>query len=271
MTQLKVEHLHKDYGGLAALMDVTVEVEPGERRAIIGPNGAGKTTLFKLIAGEVAPTSGRIQFDGRDITSLPVHARANLGLSHTFQRNNLFFDLTVFENVRLAVQHYQGFAARWFSPASHFRAINAETEAILERLGLTDQRQQLARNLAYGQQRALEVALALATKPRALLLDEPTAGMSPAETGEMVKFIENLPRSLTMLIVEHDMDVIFTLADRITVLHYGEVIAQDTPTQVRANPRVQEIYLGQTDIGGRGGDTRSLATRTSSPSLYIER
>ena len=244
MSGLKVERLHKDYGGLTALMDVTLDVKPGERRAIIGPNGAGKTTLFKLIAGEVAPTSGRVHFDGRDITGLPVHARANLGLSHTFQRNNLFFDLTVFENVRLAVQHHQGTAARWFRPAGRFRSVNEETEAILGRLGLTDQRHQLARNLAYGQQRALEVAVALATEPRALLLDEPTAGMSPAETAEMVKFIEALPRSLTMLIVEHDMDVVFTLADRITVLHYGEVIAQGTPPEVRANPMVQEIYLG---------------------------
>jgi branched-chain amino acid transport system ATP-binding protein len=244
MSGLKVERLHKDYGGLTALMDVTLDVKPGERRAIIGPNGAGKTTLFKLIAGEVAPTSGRVHFDGRDITGLPVHARANLGLGHTFQRNNLFFDLTVFENVRLAVQHHQGIAARWFRPASRFRSVNEETEAILGRLGLTDERNQLARNLAYGQQRALEVAVALATEPRALLLDEPTAGMSPAETAEMVKFIEALPRSLTMLIVEHDMDVVFTLADRITVLHYGEVIAQGTPAGVRANPMVQEIYLG---------------------------
>ena len=159
MSGLKVERLHKDYGGLTALMDVTLDVKPGERRAIIGPNGAGKTTLFKLIAGEVAPTSGRVHFDGRDITGLPVHARANLGLGHTFQRNNLFFDLTVFENVRLAVQHHQGAAARWFRPASRFRSVNEETEAILGRLGLTDQRHQLARNLAYGQQRALEVAV----------------------------------------------------------------------------------------------------------------
>jgi ABC-type branched-subunit amino acid transport system ATPase component len=269
VSQLRVERLRRDYGGITALKDVTLEVEPGERRAIIGPNGAGKSTLFKLIAGVIAPTSGCVQFDGHDITGLPVHERVNLGLGCTFQRNNLFFDLSVFENVRLAVQHHQGFDARWFRPVGHFRSINEETEAILEHLRLTDQRHQLARNLAYGQQRALEIALALATKPRTLLLDEPTAGMSPAETGEMVKFIQGLPRSLTLLIVEHDMDVVFTLADCITVLHFGEVIAEGTPAEVRANPQVQEIYFGQTDHGMRGAKDENI-TLASSPMLAVE-
>lgn len=251
MTRLKAEHLHKDYGGLTALMDVTMAVEPGERRAIIGPNGAGKTTFFKLLAGEIPPTRGRVHFDDRDITELPVHARANLGLSHTFQRNNLFFDLTVLENVRLAVQHHRGVASQMFKSASTYRAVNDEAESILARLGLAAQSRQTARNLAYGQQRALEIALALATEPTALLLDEPTAGMSPAETTGMAKFIEALPRSLTMLIVEHDMDVVFSLADRITVLHYGQVIAEGAPAEVRANPIVQEIYLGAAETAFR--------------------
>jgi len=254
MSQVKAEHLCKDYGGVTALVNVTLAVESGERRAIIGPNGAGKTTLFKLIAGEIAPTKGRIHFDGHDITDLPVHTRANLGLSHTFQRNNLFFDLTVLENVRLAVQHHRGIAGQVLKSVSGYSAVNAEAESILARLRLAAQSQQLARNLAYGQQRALEVALALATEPRALLLDEPTAGMSPAETIEMTRFIESLPRSLTMLIVEHDMDVVFSLADRITVLHYGEVIAEGAPGEVRANPLVQEIYLGAPpSVPPRGG------------------
>jgi len=244
MTRVRAEHLGKDYGGLTALVDVTLTVESGERRAIIGPNGAGKTTFFKLISGELPPTRGRVQFDGRDITALPAHARANLGLSHTFQRNNLFLDLSVLENVRLAVQHHRQIAGQWFKSANSFQSVTQEAESILARLGLADQRSQLARSLAYGQQRGLEVALALATEPRALLLDEPTAGMSPAETAEMVKFIESLPRSLTMLIVEHDMDVVFTLADGITVLHYGQVIAEGTPSEVRANPMAQQIYLG---------------------------
>lgn len=244
MTHLKVEHLGKNFGGIAALVGVTLEVQPGERRAIIGPNGAGKSTLFNLIAGELSPSSGKIYLGERDITGLPVYERANLGLAHTFQRNNLFMGLTVFENVRLAVQHRQRVARQWFRPASSFESVTQVSEGLLEQVGLIEQRHQVVKTLAYGQQRALEVALALATGPQVLLLDEPTAGMSPAETGEMARLIETLPRSLTMLIVEHDMDVIFSLADRITVLHYGQVIGEGLPVEVRANPLVQEIYLG---------------------------
>lgn len=244
MSWLKVERLRKNFGGIAALVDVTLEVASGERRAIIGPNGAGKSTLFNLIAGEFPPTSGRVYFDSRDITDLPVHVRANLGLGHTFQRNNLFLGLSVFENARLAVQHRRGVARQLFRDARRFDAIARETEAVLSRVGLIEQRDQIVGTLAYGQQRALEVALALAIEPQVMLFDEPTAGMSPAETAEMVQLIESLPRSLTMLIVEHDMDVVFSLADRITVLHYGEVIAEGAPVEVRANAMVQEIYLG---------------------------
>jgi len=177
-----------------------------------------------------------------------VPDRANLGLGRTFQRNNLFPGLTVFENTRLAVQHRQGVGRQMFRDARRFHAVTRETEAILEKVGLAEQRNQAVSTLAYGQQRALEVALALASEPKVLLLDEPTAGMSPAETAEMVKFIGALPRSLTMLIVEHDMDVVFTLADRITVLHYGEVMAEGAPPEVRANPLVQEIYLGASRV-----------------------
>ncbi len=244
MSVLRLEALRKDYGGLTAVRDVTLAVQAGERRVIIGPNGAGKTTLFKLIAGEVAPTRGRILLDGRDLTALPVHARANLGLGQTFQRNNLFLDLSVLDNVRLAVQHRRGVAAQMLRPAARFSAVVAEAEALLERLGLHAQRRQPARTLAYGQQRALEVALALATEPRLLLLDEPTADMSPAETAEVLRFLAALPRTLTLLIVEHDMDVVFSLADRLTVLHEGQVIAEGSPAAVRADARVQAIYLG---------------------------
>lgn len=244
MTRLKVERLCKNFGGIAALVEVTLEVQPGERRAIIGPNGAGKSTLFNLIAGELPPTSGKVYLGERDLTGLPVYERANLGLGHTFQRNNLFMGLTVFENVRLAVQHRQGTARHLFRAASSFELVTRESEALLAQVGLAGQRDQVVKTLAYGQQRALEVALALATHPQVLLLDEPTAGMSPAETVEMVRLIEGLPRSLTMLIVEHDMDVVFSLADRITVLHYGQVISEGAPAEVRADPLVQEIYLG---------------------------
>ena len=244
MSRLKVERLRKNFGGIAALVEVTLEVQPGERRAIIGPNGAGKSTLFNLIAGELAPTGGKVYLGDRELTGLSVNERANLGLGHTFQRNNLFMGLTVFENVRLAVQHHQRITRHLFKVVSNFETVTRETEVLLERVGLADQRDQVVRTLAYGQQRVLEVALALATQPQVLLLDEPTAGMSPAETTEMAQLIEGLPRSLTMLIVEHDMDVVFSLADRITVLHYGQVISEGTPAEVRADPLVQEIYLG---------------------------
>jgi branched-chain amino acid transport system ATP-binding protein len=244
MTRIKVERLCKNFGGIAAVVEVTLDVQPGERRAIIGPNGAGKSTLFNLIAGELPPTSGRVYLGERDITRLRVYERANLGLGHTFQRNNLFLGLTVFENVRLAVQHHHRVARHLFRAASSFKGVTQASETLLEQVGLARQRNQVVKTLAYGQQRALEVALALAVQPKVLLLDEPTAGMSPAETSEMARLIEKLPRSLTMLIVEHDMDVVFSLADHITVLHYGQVIGEGTPAEVRANPLVQEIYLG---------------------------
>ena len=244
MSLLQVAGISKQFGGLAALTNVSLQAQPGERRAIIGPNGAGKTTLFNVITGELSPNGGMVHFDNRDITALPVHTRANLGLGHTFQRNNLFFGLTVLENVRLAVQHHRGIARQLFRAAVTFEAVTAEAVGLLEEVGLAADKEQIVSTLAYGQQRALEVALALATEPQTLLLDEPTAGMSPAETKDMVQLIDALPRSLTVLIVEHDMDVVVALADRITVLHHGHVVSEGTPEQVRADPTVQEIYLG---------------------------
>jgi branched-chain amino acid transport system ATP-binding protein len=241
---LRVEGLRKDYGGVTALLDVSLAVEAGERRGIIGPNGAGKTTLFRLISGQAAPTRGRIYLDGSDVTRLPVYARANLGLGQTFQRNNLFPNLTVLDHLRLARQHRRGRAWQMARALESDRALTADAEARLEALGLRELRHQPARALAYGQQRALEVALALATEPRVLLLDEPTAGMSPAETAEMIGFIGALPASLTLVIVEHDMDAVFTLARRLTVLHHGQVLADGPLAEVRSDPRVQAIYLG---------------------------
>jgi len=244
MSALRVSQLSKHYGGLAALTGVSIETHTGERRAIIGPNGAGKTTLLDVITGKVTPTQGTVYLRGRDVTAMPVYARANLGLGYMFQRSNLFDSLTVLENVCLAVQHHRGIARQLFREAVEFEAVTASAVQLLLRVGLDAVQKQVASTLAYGEQRALELAMALATEPRVLLLDEPTAGMSPAETKEMVKLIKTLPRSLTLMIVEHDMDVVFRLADRITVLHYGEVVSEGTPQDVRADPTVQENYLG---------------------------
>jgi branched-chain amino acid transport system ATP-binding protein len=247
MSMLKVERVRKHFGGLAALAGVSLQVEAGARQAIIGPNGAGKSTLFNIIAGEIAPTEGRVFLNGRDITTLPAHTRANLGLGHTFQRNNLFLGLSVLENALLAVQHHRKIAGNAFRATRSFKDIVTESERLLERVGLADVREQNVSALSYGQQRALEVALALAGDPQVLLLDEPTAGMSPAETAEMTRLIESLPRALTILIIEHDMDVVFGLAEHVTVLHYGEVIADGEAERVRNDPRVLEVYLGVVD------------------------
>jgi branched-chain amino acid transport system ATP-binding protein len=241
---LRVDGLRRHFGGLTALDGVSFAVAPGERRAIIGPNGAGKTTLFNLISGELAPTSGRVYLEGADVTDLPNHQRTRLGLARTFQRTNLFLGLTVHENVRLAVQARRGVAHRLWAAIDGLADVAAETAAVLGELGLADRAGVLVRNLSYGEQRQLEVAVAVASRPRVLLLDEPTAGMSPAETGAMVRTIGALPTDLTLLIIEHDMDVVFALADRIMVLHYGEVLADGEPEAVRGNPRVAEVYMG---------------------------
>jgi branched-chain amino acid transport system ATP-binding protein len=244
MSLLKVERLRKHFGGLAALNDVSFDVQERTRLAIIGPNGAGKSTLFNIIAGELPPSSGAIAFKGADVTHLPVHARSNLGIGHTFQRNNLFFGLTPRQSVGLALQHRLGIAGRWFMPAAEQQRLDGETELLLEQVGLAAGRDQRVSTLSYGQQRALEVALALATRPQLLLLDEPTAGMSPSETREIIRLIVSQPRSLSILIVEHDMDVVFAIAERIIVLHYGQIIADGEPDQIKNDSAVKEAYLG---------------------------
>ena len=242
---LNLQHLVRTFGGLTAVNDVSMRLAAGERRALIGPNGAGKTTLFNLISGVIPVSSGAIWLGERDVTRLPAHVRANLGLGRTFQRNNLFFNLSVFENVRLAVQHQRGVSHHMFTSAARFSDVGRATAELIERVGLADRADELVQTLAYGQQRVLEIALALALQPRLLLLDEPTAGMSPAETAEIAQLIAALPRDLTLLIIEHDMDVVFSIADTISVLHYGQVLAEGTPGEISRNQDVQEIYLGR--------------------------
>jgi branched-chain amino acid transport system ATP-binding protein len=241
---LRLEQLAKHFSGLQVLKGVNLSVEAGERRAIIGPNGAGKTTLFNLISGELEPTSGKVLVEGRDVTGKPPNQMWALGLARTFQKNNLFFQLTTYENVRLAVQAHRGYAHRWFRSWQSLHGVNDQTRDILVRLELWNRRDDVVKNLSYGEQRQLEVAIALAADPKVLLLDEPTAGMSPAETTRTVEMIAALPKELTVLIIEHDMDAVFSLADRIAVLNYGEVLADGTPDAVKTNPKVQEVYLG---------------------------
>ncbi len=241
---IRVDKLRRDFGALAAVNSVDLSVAQGERRAIIGPNGAGKTTLFNLISGEIPVSSGHVFLNGKDVTAWPVHERVRHGMARTFQRNNLFLSLTVFENVRLAVQRHYGISSSLVTSAHRFQEVNERTRDLLSRIGLVERAEALAKNLSYGEQRQLEIAIALATEPTVLLLDEPTAGMSPAETVSIARLLQELPRSLTLLVIEHDMDVVFQLAERVTVLHYGEVLVDGSAEQVRADPRVLEVYLG---------------------------
>jgi branched-chain amino acid transport system ATP-binding protein len=244
---LSVEGLSRSFGALRAVNGVSLAVEREERRAIIGPNGAGKTTLFNLITGLLAPSEGRIVFAGTAITGLAPHAVARRGLSRSFQRNNLFLGLAVLENLRLAAAAREpGSYDLLGSVAGRPRPL-ARAREVAEAVGLAERLDVPAGRLSYGEQRQLEVGIALATAPALLLLDEPTAGMSPEETARMTQLLRGLPRAVSLLIIEHDMDVVFSLADRLTVLHHGEVLAEGSPDAVRADPRVYEVYLGAAD------------------------
>jgi branched-chain amino acid transport system ATP-binding protein len=241
---LAVEGLSRHFGALTALNRVSLAVAPRTRHAVIGPNGAGKTTLFNVITGHLAPTDGRVVFAGRPLTGLRPHAVARRGLSRSFQRNELFPGLTVRENLRLAAAADGRGSYRLFGSVARLAEPLARAGRVAEAIGLAGRLDEPAGRLSYGEQRQLEVGLALATSPSLLLLDEPTAGMSPEETQRMTRLLQGLPREVTLLIIEHDMDVVFSLADRITVLHHGEVLSEGPPDEVRADPRVYEVYLG---------------------------
>ena len=244
---IDVRDLHRSFGGVTALDGVTLAVAEGERRAIIGPNGAGKTTLFNILTGELAPTGGTVRLAGEDVTGRRTFELARRGLARMYQRNELFDPLAARENVALALTAKAGPYRFGGIPADEARA----ADELLERVGLAGAGATPARALSHGQRRQLELAVALATAPRVLLLDEPTAAMSPAETARIAELIAAMDRALTLLIVEHDMDVVFRLADRITVLHEGKVIADGTPAQVRGDTLVNEVYLGKV-IGVEG-------------------
>ncbi|KHK54857.1 branched-chain amino acid ABC transporter substrate-binding protein [Ralstonia sp. A12] len=248
MSVLAVDRVSKHFGSLVAVQDVSLSVEPGELRAVIGPNGAGKTTFFNLISGFFRPTAGTIAFEGQDITALPAHRRVAAGIARTFQITEIFPELTVFENVRISAETAAGFRLRpWVSPADTAR-VREHVAQTLELTGLHGKANRLAGELAHGDQRTTEIAIALALRPRLLLLDEPTAGMGDQETDETMQLIHRLHRenNFTIVLIEHDMRVVFDLADRITVLDQGRLLAEGTPAQIAANEAVQAAYLGST-------------------------
>jgi branched-chain amino acid transport system ATP-binding protein len=244
MVLLQTEGLTKSFGKMVAVNRMNLKVRKGELKSIIGPNGAGKTTLFNLITGKLPPTEGTVRFKEEEITGLAPHVITQLGLARSFQLTNIFPNLTVFENVRIAVQAKDKRRFSHLSWAADLEEINRRTEEILERIGLLEYKDYIAKNLSYGDQRHLEIGIALATEPDLLLLDEPTSGMSPLETQETIQLIEQLSKDLTILIIEHNMDVVMKVSDSILVMHYGEKIAEGTPKEVAANPHVQEAYLG---------------------------
>ena len=247
---LQVENLAKRFGGIVATDNLSLDVAQGELHAIIGPNGAGKTTLIAQLSGQLRADSGRIRFAGDDVTALLPHKRSLLGLARSFQITSLFLDLSVLDNVALAVQAHAGHSFHFWRNARKDEALRAPARAALERAGLADRADWPAASLSHGEHRQLELAMALAGQPRMLLLDEPMAGLGPEESARMVTMLRALKSELTILLVEHDMEAVFALADRITVLVYGRVIASGAPDDIRANAKVREAYLGETDKAG---------------------
>jgi branched-chain amino acid transport system ATP-binding protein len=241
---LRVDGIGKRFGGFTALDGVTVAFPRGRLTAIIGPNGAGKSTLFNLISGAFPPTAGTVTFEGCDITGLPQHAFARLGIAKSFQITNVFPQLTATENVRIAVQAMRKRFDFW-TPRGRFRDMTARAEALLDLVGLSRHRDRHAGNLAHGEQRCLEIALALACNPKLLLLDEPTAGMSPEETRTMMDLIVRLAAERTVILVEHKMKLVMGICDRLIVLHHGELLAEGVADEIRANDEVKRVYLGQ--------------------------
>ena len=242
---LRLEDLNKSFGPAHIIRGVNLAVHEGERHAVIGPNGAGKSTLFHLISGQFAPSSGRIVLDGEEIGGLEPATVNRKGLARSFQITNIFPGLTVFENIRLAVMRCHNVQFVLWRPVSGLKKVSAEVETLLEQVRLTARAQTLASQLSYSEQRSLEIGMTLASDPRVIILDEPMAGMSQEETDYTVSLIREITRGRTLMIVEHDMDVVFTLADRISVLVYGEIIATGTPKEIRENARVREAYLGE--------------------------
>ncbi len=242
---LQTQNLVKKFGGFVVTNDVSLRVEAGARHALIGPNGAGKTTLINLLTGFLEPTSGSVLMQGKELTHLAQHQRVKRGLARTFQINRLFSELTVLESVVLAVNERLGLSAKFWKPvAAHTQAVEEAAE-LLRTLKLLDVAHEQTRNLAYGKQRLIEIALALAAKPSVLLLDEPAAGVPTSESRELFESIAALPRDVTIVLIEHDMDLVFRFADTISVLVSGALLTQGTPDEIAKDPKVKEVYLGE--------------------------
>jgi branched-chain amino acid transport system ATP-binding protein len=234
----------KRFGSLTVLDDVWFSVQPGERRGIIGPNGAGKSTLFNIISGELPLTSGTVQLLGRDVSKMPAHQRARLGLSRTFQTTTLFPRLTVIENLVLSLQAHSKDRFQCFLPRTSFRERHDEALALLDRVGLKDRAEMVVDSLGYGEKRQIEILMAIARRPQILLLDEPTAGLPQSDASLVTEMLKRDESGMTMVLIEHDMSVVFDVVANLTVLHYGKVVADGPLDRVRADPNVQEIYLG---------------------------
>jgi branched-chain amino acid transport system ATP-binding protein len=244
-TLLEVRGLAKSFGALRASDGIDLQVREGETHAIIGPNGAGKTTLIAQLAGELRPDAGTVRFAGEDITSLSAPQRARKGLARSFQITSIYADFSALENVMLSVQARSGSSFRFWSPAREEEALRSPARKLLDEVGLSARAEVQAANLAHGEQRQLEIAMALAARPRLMLLDEPVAGMGAEETQRMIAFLSTLKGGKTIILVEHDMDAVFSLADRISVLVYGRIIATGAPLEIRGNPEVRRAYLGE--------------------------
>lgn len=241
---LRVKDLRKSFGGVNATDHVDLDVAAGECHAVIGPNGAGKTTLISLLNGALTADSGTIDFDGRRINAVPVHKRCHLGLARSFQITSVLMDMPVVSNVALAIQAQQGHSFRFWTPAGKDKGLVEPAMTFVDQVGLRARASENASNLSHGERRQLEIAMALATNPKLLLLDEPMAGMGPDESQVMIKTLAELKKTKTILLVEHDMDAVFALADRISVLVYGRIIASGTPEEIRGDESVKRAYLG---------------------------
>ncbi len=244
---LEIRQLNKSFGRVVTAHNVNLSIEAGVLTSIIGPNGAGKSTLINMVSGALHADSGQILFQGRDITNLPIHQRVRMGLCRSFQVVDIFPDLTVFDNVQIPVLAVQGHAARVFHRLSREREVQKEVARVLERVGLSERSHLVASALSHGDKRLLEIGIALAVRPQLLFLDEPTAGMNPVERVKVLDNIQQLSREgkVTFVIVEHDMDIVFSLSERVIVLHHGEIIGDGTTEEIQGNPRVREVYLGE--------------------------